>query len=118
MRLVSDVLGIFVIIVLSRMRVASLSILFYYLSSQLRTTANLLRTLFPKFCSLKNLKNHISANLSQFDCELLRIYCGLYVQRICQCRIMFIAIHFYYTDFQQMTKFFINSSSRFTYHHR
>lgn len=60
---------------------------------------------------------HIFYCLSS-NCELLRIYCELYVQRICQCRIMFVSIHFNYPDFQQMAKLFINSSSCFTYHLR
>lgn len=65
--LVSDVLRIFVIKVLSQSELP-LSAYFLMLVQQLRT-------LFPKFCSLKSLKKYISANFSSFNCEL-------YVQRI------------------------------------
>lgn len=94
---VSDVFGFFVIMVLSRSELC-LAALHPFATCQ--TNCELLRNLFPKLHPRKNPKNHIIKDFALSNCELLRIYCGLYVQRICQCRIMFITIHFYYPDFQ------------------
>lgn len=73
---VSEVLGIFVIMLLSRKQIASLSItLFCHLLNQLRTTANLPRTICAD--GLHNLFFHINSTSN-----LLRIWQSIFqVQR-------------------------------------